>query len=97
MRIAEMKQMLGEIRDCFTAIEGDYTNPIGDCREGKDKIDALMELLSKERMIILEFEPDDLKRIIEELEPSVQAENDSSEQSYWKGIVDYLRENMMKE
>ena len=42
--------------------------------------------------IILAIEPDDLKAIIEELEPSVQAENDSSEQGYWKGSVDYLRE-----
>jgi len=41
--------------------------------------------------IILEIEPDDLKAIIEELEPSVQAENDSSEQGYWKARVDYLR------
>ena len=41
--------------------------------------------------ICLEIEPDDLKAIIEELEPSVQAENDSSEQGYWKARVDYLR------
>ena len=41
--------------------------------------------------ICLEIEPDDLKAIIEELEPSVQAENDSYEQGYWKARVDYLR------
>ena len=46
--------------------------------------------------IILEIEPNDLKAIIEELEPSVQAENDSSEQGYWKARVDYLRERLMR-
>jgi len=46
--------------------------------------------------ICLEIEHDDLKAIIEELEPSVQAENDSSEQGYWKARVDYLRERLMR-